>query len=423
MAEPESKSARESEQKQTLVYRGRRIDVTGWLEHHPGGAVLRSFLGQDATVVMHMYHDMNQKMVQAQLKRMDAGPAPEHPVSSFDHDYLELEQTFVERGWFKPSTGWYFYKTCMLLAILAVAFLVTGPWLKGLFFGLFIQQSAFLGHDVHHDAAVPRKFRRLAAWFYGTVCFGLNHDKWLHEHSIHHALVGRPFEDPQLNTMPHLLYAWREVEAFEKRKGRSVTDWEKFKMGFQHYWLMPVLLLYGRINMSKTDVKNAWKLRSAHYLSGYAIHFGLWALLIAQGWRTPVYHTLVFVFMTLVVSGIIHLQLILSHAYAPRLYEDEQHRIGMKLQAVSNQNVTTTWVDDWFHGGLQHHIEHHLFPRLPRHSLSKVRPYVRAFCEKHDLPYRTDPFLIAARDFMRSLHNQGAPFRAQLAEQRKLRRA
>ena len=38
-----------------------------------------------------------------------------------------------------------------------------------------------------------------------------------------------------------VLYAWREVEAFEKRKGRQVTDWEKFKMGFQHIWLLPVL--------------------------------------------------------------------------------------------------------------------------------------------------------------------------------------
>src|SRR4051794_39572107 len=97
MAEPDAK--------QILYYRGRRLDVTGWIERHPGGAVLRNFLGQDATVVMHMCHDMQHKGVEKMLKKMDAGPAPDHPLSSFDSDYLELEQQLLSRGWFKPSTA------------------------------------------------------------------------------------------------------------------------------------------------------------------------------------------------------------------------------------------------------------------------------------------------------------------------------
>jgi delta8-fatty-acid desaturase len=218
-----------------------------------------------------------------------------------------------------------------------------------------------------------------------------------------------------MNTMPHLLYAHRELAAFEQRR-RPVTAWEKTKMGYQHIWLLPVLLLYGRINVVKGDVKRAIKERSAHYLSGYALHFGLWGLLLAQGAGSLFSYALIFVPVTLAVSGIIHLQLILSHAYAPRLFEDEQREAGMQLQAISNQNITTSWLDDWFHGGLQHHIEHHLFPRLPRHSLPKVRPFVRALCEKHGLPYRTSPFLTAVADLMRSLYRQGAPLRAELAQ-------
>src|SRR5687768_2169711 len=114
----------ELDEKQILIYRGRRIDVTGWIERHPGGDVLRKFLGQDATVVMHMYHDMQHKAVQKMLAKMDAGPAPEHPLSAFDSDYLELEQQIYARGWFKPSKPWYVYKTVMLLALLVTAFLV-----------------------------------------------------------------------------------------------------------------------------------------------------------------------------------------------------------------------------------------------------------------------------------------------------------
>jgi delta8-fatty-acid desaturase len=409
----------ESHDKQTLVYRGRHYDVSEWITRHPGGDIIKRFVGQDATCAMHMSHDMRHKGIQKLLKKLEIPDAPSEPVSAFDADYLALEELFYERGWFQPSLRWYAYKAAIVLALLVTAFLVPGPWLKALFFGLFIQQSAFIAHDICHDAAVPRRYRRSAAWLFGTVGFGLDHDKWFREHTAHHMINGRPFEDPQMSTMPHLLYSPRELPMFEQRK-RKVNDWERFKMGYQHIWLLPVLLLYGRINVVKGDVKRSLRARSRHYLSAYVVHFALWLLLLAQGYRDPLYHAAVFIPVTLAVAGIIHLQLILSHVYAPRLLEDEQRELGMRLQAISNQNIATTWVDDWFHGGLQHHIEHHLFPRLPRHSLPKVRSEVRALCEKHGLPYRSDPFLIAVRDLLRSLRDAGASCREELARRRAL---
>jgi fatty acid desaturase len=404
--------------KRTLIYRGRHYDVSEWITRHPGGNILERFLGQDATCVMHMAHDMRHKGTQKMLAKMEVKDAPAEPIRAFDADYLELEQKFLERGWFEPSLGWYAYKAAIVFALLATAFLVPGPWLKGLFFGLTIQQAAFIAHDICHDAAVPRRHRRSAAWLFGTVLFGLDHTKWLREHTIHHMLNSRPFEDPQMNTLPHLVYASRELAIFEERK-RKISDWERMKMGYQHIWLLPVLLLYGRINVVRGDVKRAIKARDRHHLSAYAVHFTLWLLLIAQGYQNLLYHAPVFILVTLAVSGIIHLQLIVSHVYAPRLLESEQHKLGMMLQAVSNQNITTSWLDDWFHGGLQHHIEHHLFPRLPRHSLPKARPYVRALCEKHGLPYRSDPFPIAVRDMLRSLYAASAPCRAELAQRKR----
>jgi fatty acid desaturase len=401
-----------------LIYRGRRHDVSAWIERHPGGPVIERFLGQDATVALHMSHDMRDKRIQKLLAKMDVGPA--EPISSFDADYLALEALCNERGWFEPSTVWYVYKSLALLGLLATAFLVPGPWLKGLFFGLFIQQSGFVAHDVCHNAVVSRRWRRRASWFFGTVCFGFDYRKWVREHNIHHMMNSRPFEDPQMDVMPHLLYAHREVEVFERRK-RAITDWERTKMGFQHLWILPVLLLYGRVNVVKGDLKRALRARDAHLLSAHALHYLLWISLMAQGWGDLLSFAPVFVLTTLVVSGVVHLQLILSHAYAPRLFTEEQQQAGMTLQAISNQNITTTWFDDWFHGGLQHHIEHHLFPRLPRHSLPKVRPLVRALCEKHGLPYRSTHFPVAVRDMLRSFWRQGAPLRAELSERRRLR--
>lgn len=39
-------------------------------------------------------------------------------------------------------------------------------------------------------------------------------------------------------------------------------------------------------------------------------------------------------------------------------------------------------------GGLDHQIEHHLFPRLPPNRLREIRPRVRAICEQHGVEYR-----------------------------------
>ena len=54
------------------------------------------------------------------------------------------------------------------------------------------------------------------------------------------------------------------------------------------------------------------------------------------------------------------------------------------------------WLD-WFHGGLQYQIEHHLFPQLPRHNLPKVKPLVMELCKKHDIKYESVGFWYAVR--------------------------
>lgn len=50
----------------------------------------------------------------------------------------------------------------------------------------------------------------------------------------------------------------------------------------------------------------------------------------------------------------------------------------------------------WYVGSLNHHIEHHLFPRLPHVQLRRISPLVRDACRAHGLPYQEFPTLRAA---------------------------
>jgi fatty acid desaturase len=59
----------------------------------------------------------------------------------------------------------------------------------------------------------------------------------------------------------------------------------------------------------------------------------------------------------------------------------------MRAQLASTRNVSGGLFNDWFTGGLNRQIEHHLFPTLPRHNLRKAQKRVYALCSKHGLYY------------------------------------
>ncbi|CAN0183450.1 unnamed protein product [Discosporangium mesarthrocarpum] len=56
-------------------------------------------------------------------------------------------------------------------------------------------------------------------------------------------------------------------------------------------------------------------------------------------------------------------------------------------QVTTTRNVTSNWFVDWFCGGLQYQVDHHLFPTIPRHNLGKVHHLVESFCKQHGVHY------------------------------------
>ena len=48
-------------------------------------------------------------------------------------------------------------------------------------------------------------------------------------------------------------------------------------------------------------------------------------------------------------------------------------------------------------------VEHHLFPRMPRHNLRKVKPWILELCKQHDVEYLENTFFGACCDISRIL--------------------
>merc|ERR1711972_716836 len=73
------------------------------------------------------------------------------------------------------------------------------------------------------------------------------------------------------------------------------------------------------------------------------------------------------------------------------------------MQLRTTMNVDTPAWLDFVHIGLQFQIEHHLFPRLPRHNLRKARDLLKQVAKKHGLPYHEPGFFQANVETMQAL--------------------
>lgn len=62
------------------------------------------------------------------------------------------------------------------------------------------------------------------------------------------------------------------------------------------------------------------------------------------------------------------------------------------MQIVATSNFEVPRFLSQLSGGLDLHIEHHLFPRLPPRRLPELAPEVRAICAKYGIPYKSAPW-------------------------------
>jgi delta8-fatty-acid desaturase len=101
---------------------------------------------------------------------------------------------------------------------------------------------------------------------------------------------------------------------------------------------------------------------------------------------------IIFVVASFSVTGIQHVQFCLNHFSSSVYVGPPSGNNWFEKQTEGTLNISCSPWMDWFHGGLQFQVEHHLFPRLPRCQLRRVSPFIRELCKKHNLPYNIVSF-------------------------------
>lgn len=78
-------------------------------------------------------------------------------------------------------------------------------------------------------------------------------------------------------------------------------------------------------------------------------------------------------------------------------------------QVATTRNFEVRWPLSVLCGGLEHQIEHHLFPRLPPNRLRTIAPQVREICRKHKVKYESDRWPRVLRSLLRRVSQLSRP--------------
>ncbi|GAQ79919.1 Sphingobase-D8 Desaturase [Klebsormidium nitens] len=398
-----------------IAIEGQVYEATEWLKLHPGGDIcILNMAGQDATDAFRAFH--KPMVSKFHLPRFHVGPlAAAAPPSKMLQEYRQLAKDLESSELFQTRPSFYLSKALVIAALFALVVagvtLTSSPWVhlaSGLLLGLFWQQCAFVGHDTGHLSITrTRSLDNLIGLFVGNVCTGIGILWWKRTHNVHHIACNNVQYDPDIQHIP--LFAVSEkyfasLYSFYHKRQMNFDRAARVLVSYQHWTFYPIMAV-ARWNL--------WAQTWILLLSGPHTPdktAEIAALMVFYGWLASLMSFIPswpvrigFLCAAVALSGILHVQICLSHFPMP-VYDGHvatKDYVQMQLDGTMDIDCPT-WLD-WFHGGLQFQVEHHLFPRLPRHNLRRVKGTLRAFCKKHGLRYTSVPFWEANRLIIKCL--------------------
>ena len=327
----------------------------------------------------------------------------------FEKAYRELRAKILSMGLFNASPVYYAYKVLsnMLLLGCAIFFAVVSDsflvnMLGAFFMALFWQQCGWLAHDfLHHQVFKNRFYGDFMGLIIGDLFQGFSVQWWKSKHNAHHAVPNLHASgptacdgDPDIDTMPILAWSLRMAEgAKDSSTGRTLIRWQAF-------FYFPVLL-FARLAWSHQSWVFVWGGFGQHSVQGAAIdrkkiqyplyektflvlhYLGLLAILRCM----PLLNAIAYFLFAQTACGLM-LAIVFGLGHnGMAVYPADQRPDFWKLQVTTTRNVTSNWFVDYFCGGLNYQVEHHLFPMLPRLNLKVVHELVHSFCKEQGVTY------------------------------------
>lgn len=327
--------------------------------------------------------------------------------------------------------------------------------LGSMLIGLYFQNIAFSGHDGGHGS-ISGSFSidKLIGIIIGNLLTGIDFGWWKSTHYVHHSATNSIHDDPDIQHMPLLCLDERMADnRWSTYHGRymPLDAFAKAILPYQHWYFYPVLGV-ARINLYIQSIiyliktcpffiANTRKAGSSVIddKTGQVKEIYAWPKQTASAWIASVvslaifYTTMIKFFLSLglitgvfsffvthFTAGLLHVQILLSHICmhycedgpgtsgaisAPNGHDEAGYH---EWQALSTMDIDCPVWLDWFHGGLQFQLEHHIFPRVPRWNLRKLCTLTDEIYAKHNVPVVRMGFIQANKVMLKHMAKIGA---------------
>ncbi|KAF7730054.1 hypothetical protein EC973_002999 [Apophysomyces ossiformis] len=400
--------------KKYIIVDQKVYDVTDFAMDHPGGeAVLLTHVGKDASDVFHAMHPTSAYELLANCYAGDLEPEttaePKSTSAMFADEMRDLRDKLREQGYFDASGLYYTWKVASTLALCIVGLAVLYAYgrsstlavvIAATLVGLFWQQCGWLAHDFgHHQCFEEREWNDVLLVFLGNFCQGFSLSWWKNKHNTHHASTNVLGDDPDIDTAPILL--WDEF-ASANYYG-SIADTPGLLTRFLAENVLPYQTRYYFFVLAFARL--SWAIQSLIYSFGEgAINksarlnlfertclISHWVLFTAATyfWTGSVNNMILFFIISQATTGYaLAIVFALNHNGMPVITKENADQMEFyEIQVITGRDVSLGALGDWFMGGLNYQIEHHVFPDMPRHNLPKVKPMVKSLCKKYGISY------------------------------------
>lgn len=344
--------------------------------------------------------------------------APPQPERLFPPDtgseFTPLLRDVKRQDLLARRTGW--YARTIAVNALGLAAVVTGMalvgdswWVLALapVLAVLCARTAFIGHDAGHaQISADRATNRRIGLLHGNLLLGMSFAWWNDKHNRHHANPNHIDKDPDVAA---------DVLVFTSEQAAVRTGFRGRLTRHQAWLFFPLTLLEG-LALKLYGFQHLRRQSGRERLVDGALLVAhlVWYVTLLLG-TMPLTHALAFAAIHQALFG-----LHLGMAFAPNHKgmdmpgADGEKWGHLRRQVLTSRNVRGGLLTDWFLGGLNYQIEHHLFPSMPRPHLRLAQSMVKAHCRDLGIPYTETGLVDSYRQALRHMHEVGEPLRADI---------
>ena len=262
----------------------------------------------------------------------------------------------------------------------------------------------YLGHDAGHCALSKRRWVNDVWGHFGmTFLCGFSFGFWRTRHNRHHAHCQEIDGDPDMH-FGVVFSVYPDSASWKTPLGR-------FFLRIQRWAFWPLSCLYWA-TLRYDGIRDLFQQPKLTRVDRFVMPLHWIVLLVVPGlvfgWGAAVAAYLAVSCVSSLMTASVFIP---NHIGMRRLTQADKPSY-LEQQVTTSRNISNPPVLDFYYGGLNSQIEHHLFPRVSHDRYRAMRPVVRAFCQARGIAYQEASLYGALASVGRHLGAMTAAYRA-----------